>query len=74
MAAFKLDKKLVVQVRYYEHLYVITDEFGGRVYTGTDEKVAKLILKTLTMYRLRESRRRPKPRPRKRAKRKPLRK
>lgn len=51
---FKMTKQLVVQVRYHEFLYVITDENGGRVYTGTDEKTAKMILKTLRAYRLRQ--------------------
>lgn len=44
---FILEKKLVAQVRYYEHMYLIRDKAGQRVYTGTDEKTAKSILRIL---------------------------
>lgn len=44
---FKLEKKLYVQVRYYENLYSITDSRGERIYLGRDEKIARTVLSAL---------------------------
>jgi hypothetical protein len=44
---FKLEKKLYVQVRYYENLYSITDSRGERIYMGRDEKTARIVLAAL---------------------------
>jgi hypothetical protein len=44
---YRLDKKLYVQVRYYENLYSITDGRGERIYMGRDEKVARMVLAAL---------------------------
>lgn len=44
---FKLEKKLYVQVRYYENLYSITDSRGERIYMGRDEKTARIVLSAL---------------------------
>jgi hypothetical protein len=54
---FILEKKLVVQVRYYEHMYMVSDRYGIRVYTGTDEKLAKTVLGILNGDAAREERR-----------------
>lgn len=53
MKRFKLDKKLMVKVRYYETLFLINDKDGERVWTGTDEKTAKLILSILNGHETR---------------------
>lgn len=45
---------MVVQVRYYEVMYLITDKNGIRVYTGNDEKVANSVLSTLNGYQARK--------------------
>ena len=55
-ARFSMERKMVVQVRYYDYLYVIRDKSGERVYTGPDEKTAKLILKALNGYTFRRTR------------------
>lgn len=55
---FTLEKKLVVQVRYYEHLYMVSDKHGTRVYTGTDEKLAKTVLGILNGDAARQKRKR----------------
>jgi DNA-binding transcriptional MerR regulator len=52
---FRLETKLVAMVRYYERMYLITDESGIRVFTGNDEKTAKLVLRTLNGYRSKKS-------------------
>lgn len=46
---------MVVQVRYYEHLYILRDDQGERIYAGTDEKTAESILSILNGYRKRPS-------------------
>ncbi len=53
---FRLEEKIIAQVKYYEWFYVITDDKGDRLYTGTDEKTAKLILKILNGYSFRKDR------------------
>lgn len=55
---FKIAKKMVVQVRYYEQMYFITDTSGIRVYTGNDEKKAREILAALNGYYARKKSRR----------------
>lgn len=47
---FTLEKKMVVQVRYYEYMYVVRDGKGERIYTGTDEKFAKHVVRLLNGY------------------------
>jgi len=41
---------MIVQVKYYEYMYVITDDKGERVYTGTNEEIARTTLKLLNSY------------------------
>ncbi len=40
---FKLEKKMIAQVRYYEILHVIRDEKGETIFTGSEELAKKLI-------------------------------
>lgn len=40
---FKLEKKLIASVRYYETLYLIHDTQGERVYTGSEESARKIL-------------------------------
>jgi hypothetical protein len=47
---FTMEKKLVVQVRYYEHLFIIRDGEGERVFTGSDEKIARRVKAVLESY------------------------
>lgn len=47
---FTLSKKLVVQVKYYEQMFTISDSDGVRIYTGSDEKKAREILAALRGY------------------------
>jgi hypothetical protein len=47
MKRFSLEKKMVVQVRYYETMYLIHDRHGERVFAGTEEKTARTILGAL---------------------------
>lgn len=48
---------MVVQVRYYEYMYVIRDEKGERVYTGSDLKLARTVLGLLNGYHARKAKR-----------------
>lgn len=43
---FRLEKKLIAQVRFYETLYLVRDDRGERIYTGSEE-TARRILKAL---------------------------
>lgn len=43
---FTLEKKLIAQVRFYETLYLVRDDRGERIYTGSEE-TARKILKVL---------------------------
>jgi hypothetical protein len=45
-ARFKMERKLIAQVRYYEELYVITDLNGEKIFVGNPE-TAKKYLKIL---------------------------
>lgn len=47
---FTIEKKLVVQVRYYENMFIIRDGEGERVFTGSNEKEARKIKAILTAY------------------------
>lgn len=47
---FRLEKKLVVKVKYYEHLYFIRDEQGETLFAGADETRAKEICTALNAY------------------------
>lgn len=55
---FRLQKKLVVKVRYYEHIFYITDDQGEQLFVGTDEKRAQEILVLLNAYHTKKSRKR----------------
>lgn len=43
---FTIEKKLIAQVRFYETLYLVRDNRGERIYTGSEE-TARKILKVL---------------------------
>lgn len=43
---FTVEKKLIAQVRYYETLYLVRDEKGERIFTGS-EAMAKRVLRLL---------------------------
>lgn len=43
---FTLEKKLIVQVKYFEELWVIRDQYGEKIFLGTEE-TAKKFLKIL---------------------------
>lgn len=47
---FKLEKKLVVQVRYFENMYCLKDADGIRIFTTSDEKMARRVLTVLNAY------------------------
>lgn len=49
---FRLDRKTVVKVRYYETMYFITDSNHERVFTGSDKVTAEKILKALNREHL----------------------
>jgi hypothetical protein len=57
-ARFKLSKKLVAVVRYYETMYMISDQQGERIYTGNDEKTANAVLRILNGRAVRERKKR----------------
>lgn len=40
---FTLEKKMIAQVRYYEKLYLVRDERGERIYTGSEETAKKIL-------------------------------
>lgn len=47
-AQYKIEKKLVVQVRYYESMFIIRDaKTEERIYAGSDEATALGILRAL---------------------------
>lgn len=50
MKNFTIEKKMVVQIRYYEHMYLIHDRKGERIYAGTDEKTANTVLALLNRH------------------------
>ena len=44
---YRMERKLVVQVRYYETMFLIRDEKGERIYAGVDEETSLGILRAL---------------------------
>jgi hypothetical protein len=40
---FTLEKKMIAQVKFYETLYLIHDEHGQRIYTGSEESAKKIL-------------------------------
>ena len=47
---FRLEKKLVVKVKYYEHLFFIRDEDGETLFAGVDEGRAREVCTLLNAY------------------------
>jgi len=47
---FTVEKKTVVQIRYYETMYLIHDGNGERIFAGSEES-AKRVLKLLNAQR-----------------------
>ena len=40
---FKLEKKFVAQVKFYEVLFKITDDKGEAIYVGSEESAKKVL-------------------------------
>ncbi len=40
---FTIEKKLIAAVRYYETLYLIHDDKGERIYTGSEESAKRIL-------------------------------
>lgn len=47
---FRLEKKMVVKVKYYEHLYFIRDQDGETLFAGADEGRAREVCTLLNAY------------------------
>ena len=47
---FRIEKKLVVKVKYYEHLFFIRDEDGETLFAGADEARAREVCTLLNAY------------------------
>ncbi len=61
---FRLEKKLVVKVKYFEHLFFIRDEDGEALFAGADEARAREVMTLLNAYHNKKTRRlAPKKRP-----------
>lgn len=43
MKKFNIEKKLAVQVKYFEELYLIKDASGEVIFTGTPEMAKKIM-------------------------------
>jgi hypothetical protein len=47
---FTVEKKLIVKVRYYEHLFFIRDSEGETLFAGVDEERAREVCILLNAY------------------------
>lgn len=47
---FRVEKKMIVKVRYYENLFFIRDSDGETLFAGMDEQRAKDVCKLLNVY------------------------